>query len=154
MIQRRLVTNWVAATLSAAAGMPVGESRAPTSGAAPPYYLLYSVDTQVSGAPFTDLSEDGSFVYQITSVSGPDPHVPQSTADLDQLEWMADKARSTFLGRDPATGLWVHPLTVPGLSCMTRSLDVEWGAQPGGTTEQEAAIMTYVQRFRFRLTST
>jgi len=36
---------------------------------------------------------------------------------------------------------------------MTRSLDVEWGSVPGGTSEQEAAIMTYVQRFRFNLTS-
>jgi hypothetical protein len=153
MIQRRPVTSWVAATLSAASSMPVGEGRAPTSGAAPPYYLLYSVDTQVSGAPFSDRSEDGSFVYQITSVSGPDPQIPQSTADLDQLEWMADKARSAFLGRDPSTGLWLHPMTVPGVSCMTRSLDIEWGAMPGGTSEQEAAIMTYVQRFRFNLTT-
>lgn len=153
MIEKRLVTDWVETTLAAASAMPVGRGRAPTTGAPPPYYLLYSVDTQVSGAPFTDLHEDGSFVYQITSVSGSDPDVPQSTADLDQLEWMADRARTTFLGRDPSTGLWIRPFTVPGVSCMTRSLDVEWGAVPGGTSEQEAAIMTYVQRFRFSLTT-
>jgi hypothetical protein len=132
--------------------MPVGRSRVPTTSSVPPYYLLYSVDTRVGGAPLADMSEDGSFVYQITSVSGPDPSVPQSTADLDQLEWMADKARAVFLGRNPSTGLWSYPLTVAGLSCMTRSLEVEWGGQPGGTSEQEAAIMTYVQRFRFDLT--
>ncbi|MFJ4473231.1 hypothetical protein ACIP2X_37855 [Streptomyces sp. NPDC089424] len=154
MIEKRLVTGWVAATLAAASEMPVGRGRAPASGDSPPYYLLYSVDTAVGGPPLADMSEDGSFVYQITSVSGPDPHVPQSVADLDQLEWMADKARTTFLGRDPGTGLWLHPLTVPGLSCMTRSLDVEWGGTPGGTSEQEAGIMTYVQRFRFNLTPT
>ncbi|WP_055693977.1 hypothetical protein [Streptomyces prasinopilosus] len=153
MIQKRLVTNWVVATLAIASKMPVGRGRAPTSGQAPPYYLAYSVDTSVSGAPFADRSEDGSLVYQLTSVSGPDPTKPQSSATQDQLEWMADKARAIFLGRDPATGMWLHPLTVPGVSCMTRSLDVEWGAVPGGTSEQEAAIMTYVQRFRFNLTT-
>lgn len=153
MIEKRLVTDWVETTLAAASGMPVGRGRQPTDGKPPPYYLLYSVDTQVSGAPFADLNEQASAVYQITSVSGPDPNVPQSTADLDQLEWMADKARTTFLGRNPGTGLWLHPFTVPGVSCMIRSLEVEWGGQPGGTSEQEAAIMTYVQRFRFGLTA-
>lgn len=153
MIDKRLVTDWVETTLAAASGMPVGRGRGPTDGAPPPYYLLYSVDTHLAGAPLADLNEAGSFVYQITSVSGPDPDVPQSTADLDQLEWMADKARGTFLARDPATGLWLRPFTVPGVSCMTRSLEVEWGSQPGGTSEQEAAIMTYVQRFRFGLTT-
>lgn len=152
MIQKRLVTDWVETTLTTASGMPVGRSRQPTDGKAPPFYLLYSVDTNVFGAPLADLNEDASFVYQITSVSGPDPNVPQSTADLDQLEWMADKARSVFLGRNPTTGQWQYPFTVPGVSCMTRSLEVEWGGQPGGTSEQEAAIMTYVQRFRFNLT--
>lgn len=152
MIEKRLVTNWVAQTLAAASGMPVGRGRKPTDDAAPPYYLLYSVDTSVSGAPLADQSEDASLVYQITSVSGPDLDVAQSTAAQDQTEWMADKARATFLARDPATGLWLHPLTVPGVSCTTRALEVEWGGVPGGTSEQESAIMTYVQRFRFNLT--
>jgi hypothetical protein len=151
MIPKRLVTAWVVDTLEAASGMPVGRGHKPGD-RNPPFYLLYSVDTNVDGAPYTDLNEDASLVYQITSVSGPDPEIPESTADLTQLEWMADKARSTFLGRDPITGLWLHPLTVPGVSCMARRLDVEWGGQPGGTSEQEAAIMTYVQRFRFDLT--
>ncbi|RSN55616.1 hypothetical protein DMH12_15480 [Streptomyces sp. WAC 04229] len=153
MISKRLVTDWVETTLATASGRPVGDGRKPSSGAAPPYYLLYSVDTNLSGAPLADLNEDGSFVYQITSVSGPDPQNPRSTADLDQLEWMADKARTVFLGRDPATGLWLHPMTVPGVSCMTRTLEAEPGGIPGGTSEQEAGIMTYVQRFRFHLTT-
>ncbi len=152
MIEKRLVTDWVETTLAAGTGMPVGRGRAPTDGKPPPFHLLYSVDTAVSGAPYADLNEDGSFVYQITHVSGPDPRIAQSTADLDQLEWMADKTRTVFLGRDPGTGLWLNPMTISGLSCMRRSLDIEWGGQPGGTSEQEAAIMTYVQRFRFDLT--
>jgi hypothetical protein len=153
VIDKRLVTNWVAETLATASGMPVGRGRKPADDSEPPYFLLYSVDTTLTGAPLADLNEQASLVYQITSVSGPDPDIPQSTAAQGQTEWMADRARTTFLGRDPDTGLWLHPMTLPGLSCMARSLDVEWGGMPGGTSEQEAAIMTYVQRFRFNLTT-
>lgn len=152
MIEKRLVTDWVADTLQAASGMAVGRGSVPRVDADPPFYLLYSVDTAVGGAPLADMSEDASVVYQITSVSGPDPDIPQSIAWLSQLEWMADKARTTFLSRDPVTGLWLHPLTIAGMSCTGRRLDTEWGGQPGGTSEQEAGIMTYVQRFRFDLT--
>jgi len=153
MIEKRLVTNWFVETLAAASGKPVGRGRKPANVDDPPYYLVYSIDTSVSGAPFTDRSEQASLVYQVTSVSGPDLDVAQSTASQDQTEWMADKARTTFLARDPSTGLWLRPFTVPGVSCMTRSLEIEWGGMPGGTPEQEAAIMTYVQRFRFGLTT-
>lgn len=153
MIEKRLITNWFVETLEAASQMPVGRGRQPTTAQDPPYYLVYSVDTGVGGAPLADLSEQASVVYQITSVSGPDLDVAQSTAAQDQTEWMADKARSTFLAREPGTGLWLHPFTVPGVSCMTRSLETEWGGMPGGTSEQEAAMMTYVQRFRFNLTT-
>lgn len=152
MIDKRRVTDWVAATLAAGSGMAVGRGRAPD--ADPPYYLLYSVDTAVSGAPLADRHEDASLVYQITAVSGPDPDVAASIATQEQTEWMADRARAVFLGRDPATGRWTHPLTVPGVSCTARSLEVEWGGQPGGTSEQESGMMTYVQRFRFDLTTT
>lgn len=153
MIEKRLITNWLVETLAAASELPVGRGRQPANADDPPYYLVYSVDTSVSGAPLADRSEDASLVYQVTSVSGPDPNVPQSTATQDQTEWMADTARTVFLARDPSTGLWANSLTVPGVSCMTRSLEVEWGGMPGGTSEQEAAIMTYVQRFRFGLTT-
>lgn len=153
MIEKRLVTNWVVETLSTASGKPVGRGRQPSGVDDPPYYLVYSVDTSVSGAPFADRSEQASLVYQVTSVSGPDLDVAQSTATQEQTEWLADKARTAILGRDPATGLWLHPFTVPGISCMTRTLETEWGGGPGGTPEQEAAIMTYAQRFRFGLTT-
>lgn len=153
MIEKRLITNWVVATLETASQLPVGRGHQPASADDPPYYLVYSVDTSVGGAPLADRSEEASVVYQVTSVSGPDLDVAQSTASQDQTEWMADRARTAFLARDEATGLWLHPLTVPGVSCMTRALEVEWGGVPGGTSEQEAAIMTYVQRFRFALTT-
>jgi hypothetical protein len=153
VIEKRLVTNWVVATLEAASGKPVGRGRQPTDGKPPPFYLVYSIDTRMLGAPIADRNEMASLVYQVTSVSGPDPTVEQSTASQDQTEWLADKARTAFLARDPGTGLWVQPFNVAGWSCMGRSLDAEWGGGPGGTPEQEAAIMTYVQRFKFDLTS-
>lgn len=152
MIEKRLVTNWLVETLAEASEMPVGRGRQPADGKPPPFYLVYSVDTSVGGAPLADRNEDASFVYQITSVSGPDADTAQSTATQEQLEWMADKARTVILGRDTGTGLWLNPMVIGGISCMARSLEVEWGGQPGGTSEQEAAIMTYVQRFRFALT--
>lgn len=142
MIQRLLVTKAVAAMLADASGMPVGRGQNPK--AEPPYYLLYSVDTNLSGAPFTDLNEDASLVYQVTAVSGPASGVISSAGYLDQAEWMADKARDAFLGRDPVTGRWKHPLTVPGYRVMCRELETE----PGGTSDPTDGIISYVQRFR------
>lgn len=147
MIDRRAVTAAVAALLASYSDKPVGQSRMPV-GAVPPYYVLYSVDTSVSGAPFADESEDMSLVYQVTSVSGPNPAVASSTGAEDQAEWLADKARRAFLERDPSTGLWLRALTVPGYTSCGRSLEIE----PGGTSDPSDAIISYVQRFRFDLT--
>lgn len=146
MIDRRKVTAGLAALLAAETGKPVGLGRMPK--ADPPYYILESVDTSLSGPPFADENEDISVVYQVTSVSGPDPKVVSSTGTLDQAEWMADKARSAILRRDPATGLWAAVLTVPGVKVMCRELETE----PGGTSDPADAIISYVQRFRFDLT--
>jgi hypothetical protein len=146
VIDKRLVTLAVATLLQTATGRPVGRGKMPK--ADPPYYLLYSVDTALSGAPLADESEDASFVYQVTSVSGPDPAVANSTGTLDQAEWLADKARRAVLQRDPDTGLWLNPLIVPGYTNHCRELDIE----PGGTSDPTDGIISYVQRFRFDLT--
>ncbi|MFD7995514.1 hypothetical protein [Streptomyces mexicanus] len=146
MIERRQVTQALAALLTAQTGKPVGLGRMPK--ADPPYYLLYSVDTAVSGAPFADDNEDISLVYQITSVSGPDPKVASSSGTLDQAEWLADRARQAILRRDPATGLWTAALEVSGAKVMCRELETE----PGGTSDPTDGIISYVQRFRFDLT--
>lgn len=146
MIARRLVTAAASGLLVSATGRPVGLGRMPQS--APPYYLLYSLDTTVGGAPFADLLEDISLVYQLTTVSGPDPALPASAGTLEQAELWADKARTAFLGRDPATGLWLHPMTVAGAKVMRRELE----AEPGGTSDPSDGIISYVQRFRFDLT--
>jgi hypothetical protein len=140
------VTAALAALLTAETGKPVGLSRMPQAN--PPYYLLYSVDTSLSGAPLADDNEDLSVVYQITCVSGPDPAKPNSSGTLDQAEWLADKARAAILGRDAASGEWTAPLAVPGAKVMCRELDTE----PGGTSDPTDGIISYVLRFRFDLT--
>lgn len=148
MIERLPLTMALSALLVTATGKPVGRGRQPL-GAVPPYHLLYPLDATTSGAPFSDLNEDATFVYQITSVSGPDPADPDSFGVSDQSEWMGDKVRKGILGRDPATGLWLYPLEVPGVKVVCRELDTE----PGATNDPSDAIMSYVQRFRFDLTS-
>ena len=145
MIDRRPFTNALAALLASGTGMPVGRGRMPDG--PPPYYLLYSLDSATSGAPLADENEDASFVYQVTCVSGPDPTKPGSTGSVDQAEWLADKARRAVLGRDPATGAWTSPLTIPGVKVMCREVDVE----PGAVNDPADAIISYVIRFRFDL---
>ncbi|MFF9632875.1 hypothetical protein [Streptomyces fradiae] len=153
MIARRPVSLAVQALLATATGLPVGRGRipaGPTAGsqAAPPYYLLYLLGTTLHGPPLADENPDATFVYQVTSVSGPKPGVTGSAGSIDQAEWMADKAREALLARDPATGLWLRPLTVPGVKNTGRSLDTE----PGESSAPDDAIITYVQRYRFDLT--
>lgn len=155
MIDRRPVTTAVAAMLATASGMPVGRGRIPRSTADPtklvdpPYYVLYLVDAALGGAPLADDNEDLTLIYQVTSVSGPNPAEPGSSGTTDQTEWMADKARKAFLARDPGTGLWVNTLTVAGAKVTGRRLDTE----PGGTNDPADAIISYVQRFGIDLTS-
>lgn len=147
MIRRQPVTVALAAMLASATSLQVGRGRQPAN-AAQHYYILYSLDTTTGGPPLADDNDDISLVYQLTSVSGPDPAKPGSSGSVDQVEWMADKARETFLGRDPVTGLWLRTLTVPGAKNTCREIDTE----PGATNDPADAIISYVQRFRFDLT--
>ncbi|MFD8470409.1 hypothetical protein ACFV10_35490, partial [Streptomyces cyaneofuscatus] len=124
MISRLPVTMALSAVLASATKFPVGHGRKPAN-AIPPYYLLYAITAQTSGAPFADMNEDISLVYQVTSVSGPNPDKPNSHGVADQVELMADAARTAFLGRSPATGLWLNTITVPGARVIGRSLDTE-----------------------------
>ncbi|MEU9014245.1 hypothetical protein AB0D12_31650 [Streptomyces sp. NPDC048479] len=147
MIDRLPVTMALSAMLATASGMPVGRGRRPT-GAEPPYYLLYAMPVTLSGPPLEDENADASLIYQVTSVSGPTTELPDSYGTQDQAEWMGDKARQVFLGRDPGTGLWLYPLSVTGARNTARSLDIEAGAM----NDPADAIISYVQRFRFDLT--
>lgn len=147
MIARLPVTMALSALLASATGLPVGRGSKPPN-VVPPYFLLYAMPAELSGAPLADEHEDASLVYQVTSVSGPDPSKPDSRGVADQAEWMADKVRDAILGRDPATGLWLRSLAIPGAKVTGRSLDTE----PGGSSDPADAIMSYVQRFRLDLT--
>lgn len=148
MIARRTFTHALTTMLATATGFAVGRGAMPTTVTKPPYYVLYGLDTDLSGPQLADLNEDLSLVYQLTSVSGPDPAVANSKGTVDQAELLADRARAAVLGRDPATGLWLHALTVPGVKVRGRSLETE----PGATNDPGDAIISYVQRFRFDLT--
>lgn len=150
MIERRLVTNALVTLLATATSLPVGKSVLPVSPAnATAYYVLTPLDSALGGAPYADMSEDMSLVVQVTSVSAPDKSRPGSAGTLEQAEGLADKARTAFLARNPTTGQWVNALTVAGVACMCRELEVEAGAM----NDPADGIISYVQRFRFELTA-
>ena len=148
MISGRTFTDALRDMLATGSGKPVGSGRRP-DGKPAAYFILWRVDRQTEGAPFSDLNEDATLVYQVTAVSAPDPTDPDSYGTQDQLEWLEDKAREVILGRDPATGLWLHQLTVPGARVMGRRPDVE----AGGTPDPADGIMSSAIRFAFDLTS-
>lgn len=147
MIDRRPVTNAVLTMLADASKLPVGRGRIPTNPGLH-YYVLYPLPVTVSGPPLADENEDLTVVYQVTSVSLPDPSKPGTSGSAEQVEWMADKARAAFLARNPISGRWLHELNVAGAAVMCRELDTE----PGGSNDPGDAIMSYVQRFKVTLT--
>ena len=149
MIKSRVFTDTIITALAAGSGKPVGHGRRP-DGNPTSYFILYRVDRQTSGAPFSDLNEDATLIYQVTSVSAPDPEDPNSFGTQSQLEWLEDKAREVFLGRDPVTGQWLHALAPPGMKVIGRRPD----AEPGGTADPADGIMSSAIRFAFDLTST
>jgi len=149
MIRTRPFTDALAAALATASGKPVGKGRRP-DGNPTNYYILWRIDRQTSGAPFSDLNEDATLVYQVTSVSAPDPTDPGSYGTQSQLEWLEDKAREVILGRNPATGGWLHDIQADGIKVMARRADVE----AGGTPDPPDGIMSSASRFAFDLTST
>ncbi len=149
MIQSRVFTNALITTLTTGSGKPVGRGKQP-DGNPTNYYILYRVDRATDGAVFSDLNEDATLVYQVTSVSAPDPTKPDSYGVQEQLEWLEDKARQVLLGRDPVTGRWLHDITATGIKVMARRPD----AEPGGTSDPADGIMSSAIRFAFDLTST
>jgi hypothetical protein len=148
VIETRQVTDALATLLQSASGKPVGRGAMP-DGDHDHYYILYSVDRQTSGAPFSDLNEDATLVYQVTCVSARSQADPDSYGTQDQMEWLADKARDVFLGRDPLTRRWLHPLTIPGARVIARRPDME----AGGTPDAVDGIMSSASRFAFDLSS-
>lgn len=149
MIKSRVFTSTLIAALAAASGKPVGCGRRP-DGNPSSYFIVYRIDRKTGGAPFSDLNEDATLIYQVTSVSAPDPDQPDSFGTQSQLEWLEDKAREVFLGRDPVTRRWLHDLDPPGMKVTARRPD----AEPGATPDPADGIMSSAIRFAFDLTST
>jgi hypothetical protein len=149
VIKSRVFTDALITTLATASGKPVGHGRRP-DGNPTNYYIVYRVDRTTGGAPFSDLNEDATLIYQVTSVSAPDPQDPDSFGTQSQLEWLEDKAREVILGRSPVTGQWLHDLNPTGMKVIARRPDVE----PGGTSDPADGIMSSAIRFAFDLTST
>ncbi|MCI3279091.1 hypothetical protein [Streptomyces cylindrosporus] len=149
MIDKRPFTKALAALIAAATGKQVGEGRRPDGAGLSHYYILYALPGTFSGAPISDLTEDATLTYQVTSVSGPDPADPDSYGTQDQLQWLDDKARRAILERNPVTGKWLNPLAAPGIKVMSRQHAGEAGETPDATD----AIMSSAQRFTFQVTS-
>ena len=143
MIERRPITAALAVLLATATGKPCGTGTLPRTPAgatvAPPYTVLQPLDFDVSGAPFTDLSEDAEAIYQVTCVA----------TTTEQAEWLSDRVRKGVLGRDPVTRQWLHPIDVPGVACRSRESESDAGTDntPGD------AIVSYVIRFRIAFTT-
>lgn len=141
MIERRLVTAGFVALVAGGTGLACGRGGVPMSGgvgAEPPYYVVHSIDFMMEGAPLADENEGAEAVYQVTCVG----------TGSEQVEQLADDAHRVVLGRDPDTGAWAHLLDVPGVSCMSRSLDTE----PGESPDPADGIISYVIRFKLCLT--
>ncbi|MGY5127275.1 hypothetical protein [Streptomyces nigrescens] len=154
MIARLAVTKAVAQLLATATGKPVGFLTVPinpTSGKPypPPYTLLYPLDHDTDDRTLADTHRTAASTYQATFVSGPDPTKPDSRGTLEQVEWLADKARTGVLSRaaNGAPG-YLNALTVPGAVCYRREAN-----EVGATSAPEDAIITSVIRFRFYLDS-
>ncbi|MFD5878503.1 hypothetical protein [Streptomyces yangpuensis] len=136
MIERRIVTDALAALLGTATGKPCGIGALPLVGGKPaetPYTVLRSLTLSLAGAPFTDLHEDASTHYQVDCIAR------QHT----QAEWLADRVRTGVLGRD-AAGQWLRPLSIPGWSCYARGVSLDAGPED----DPAAAIVSYVIRFQ------
>lgn len=150
MIDTRPFTKAFVAMLATVTGKKVGEGRRPDDVGLSHYYIVYFITRTSDGAPVTDLNEDATLTYQITSVSGPDPTDPDSYGTQDQLQWLDDKARRAVLERNPTTGRWLNDLTAPGIKVMARA----HAGEAGETPDPSDAIMSSAQRFTFTVTST
>lgn len=150
MISRRQTVQAVHTALTTATGRPAGIGAVPFdqngSTLPPPYYVIDLITFTTSGAPYADLNEDAYAVVQIRTVSGPSDGAARGTAPQAQL-W-ADRAAAALLGRDPDTGAWTTPITVPGAAVISRALDTDMGE----SSDASAAIVSYDQRIRLHLT--
>ncbi|MEW2267804.1 hypothetical protein, partial [Streptomyces sp. NPDC047868] len=145
MIERQMVTKALAALLATATGKPVGFAKVPINPATkapypPPYTLLYSLDHNSSDGTIADKGAAAVSTYQATFVSGPVPGQADSAATVEQVEWLADKARTGVMARRPdGSPGYANPITIPGVNCFHRE-----AFDAGGTSDVNDAILTSV----------
>lgn len=154
MIERQMVTKAFGAFLATVTGKPVGYGKVPINPATgrpypPPYTLLYSLDHSSSDGTLGDNGSAAVSTYQATCVSGPVPGQADSAGTVEQVEWLADKARTGVMAR-PANGTgYTNPITIPGITCFHRE-----ASDAGATPDENDAIITSVIRFRLSLQET
>ena len=155
MIDRRPVTAAFAQLLATLTTRPVGTMTVPldpTSGqpVPPPYTLLYSLDQDNDDGTLADTGNCTVATYQATFVSGPAPGKPDSRGTLEQVEWLADKARAVTARPADGSPGFAHALTIPGgVTCYHRET-----RDTGAMSDQNDAIISYVIRFRLYLEAT
>lgn len=89
----------------------------------PPYGVLHALWTTTGGPPLHDPNADSEWNYQLSLYA----------EKGDQLEWMLDKARAVWVGRNPDRS-WRHPIEVEGMKVMDRELRDDLGADPSGAS--------------------
>lgn len=134
-VSRLQVYKALRAFVETGTGKPCGLGRLPalTDGAAvePPYTVLQPAGGAEWGPPLGDDSDTVDLLVQVTSVGG---------LRQDQALWMHDKAHTVMVGK-AASGAFLFPLTVPGLTVMARRLADDVG---GG---DEGGIVSHVARY-------
>lgn len=139
MSDRRIVTAALIDLLETTT-IPIGDHTAPDEVAGKPWAVVYSIP---GGGLLDDnlaAVEDGmDLLYQVTSVG----------RRRDQAEWMADRARSTIIGRTSAGFSTTFP-TITGLNVADRQL---WGGVGGVEPSGEAPhqVWSVAERFLLRL---
>lgn len=127
VIDRRLVTKALVGWIATSTGKLCGDHRLPLNlppvPAPPqkpdPYTIAYSIDGGgYWGAPLTAPDASADFVYQITSV-GYSP---------EQVQWLADAVRRTFLARTSTAAFQVAFPALTGLVVADRTPE----SGPGG----------------------
>ncbi|TQF05563.1 hypothetical protein E6W39_29205 [Kitasatospora acidiphila] len=141
-VSGRVISLAVQAALASATGRSCGYGAAPLVADKPtgntiPYCVLYPLGTApMDGPPFGDADADAKVLVQVTSIG--------STAE--QAEWMADKVRTTLLGRTVNSG-FATPITPTGFAVMGRELDKSDGISV------VSGVYSYVERFALHVTT-
>lgn len=120
-------------------GCEIGEAPAPAEGEASPgtpYSILYPLPWDYFGPPMSP-EQDAPIAFQLTTVG----HTGQ------QSLFNAGRVRRRLVAMDPATGTYVTPIVVAGLTITGRACTTAGGLDP------DAKVKSAVDRFVFWATA-